>query len=260
MAMVTRNPSDDEITGHDLLELSDDEFSYTPNHPDDLKEKALAMLYFFRLYRLYSQYQDKSLDYILKNIDNDIDKLNVYAKDSLQSNVETYKNKVRKEQLKEYKLEPSLKKADLDVTSTNDVLVTTLISTHEQLRNDTKMKVKVWIDRNNPITNFNLNPNFKRALSRYNQAFKYATNTITQKSDREIKSFVFKPETRYLWVCFGKHPCAWCIDQSKEQPRLLEDIPYDHINGWCGVIPAKEEYSDEYLSIMREDYHEKLGD
>lgn len=258
--MVTRNPSEDELTGHEILDIADDEFTYTPNHDGNLDEKALAMLYFFGLYNLYSKYKDKTPEYILEKIDEDIEKLKSEARESLKNNLETFKNKIRKKQLEEFKLKPSLEKADLDIAPTHEVLVQTIVSTLDQLKADTKMKVYVWQDRNNDVADFNLNPNFKRTLSRYNTAFRYATNTVRQKSDRSIKSFVYKPQTKYLWVCFGRKPCAWCIDQSKEPPRLLEDIPYDHINGWCGVVPATEEYSEEYLSIMREDYHNKLGD
>jgi len=252
--MVTLNPTPDELVGQDNTELTDTEFSYTPNHDNDLKEKALAMLFFFHLYSIYDKYVDKTPEYILEHIDQDMDKLNVQVKDNVQKNLETYKNKVRKEQLKEFQLTPKIKKANLEVKPTAEVLEISLTTIHEQLRNDAKTKAKVWIDRNSNPKEFNLNPNFKRAVSRYNTAFNYATSTVTQKSDRTIKAFVYTEETLYNWVCFGKHPCGWCIDQSKYPPRKLEDIPYDHINGWCGVVPNKPEFSQDYIDTLKNEY------
>lgn len=251
--MVTRNPDDDELTGFSSNDdLSDGDFSYVPNHSDDTDEKALAVVYFYRLYQLYAKYSTKTPEYVSTHIGQDINKLKVQLLKTTSKDLERYVAQIREDKLAEYKLEKGIKEAQIDIKATNDVLNSTITTVLDQLKNDVKTKVQVWIDRNNPIKDFNLKPNFKRAISRFNQGFRYATNTLTQKVSRTVKKFVYQ-EDLWLWVCYGRHPCAWCIDQSKNKPRPLSDIPYDHIGGYCDVENVKGDYSQEYLNYVGDD-------
>lgn len=249
--MTTRNPTDEELTGYDDIDLSDSDFSYIPNNKEDTEEKALAVLYFYRLYQFYTKYNDKTPEYVLSHIDEDIQKLRIQLLKSTDKDVAKYIKNIRSNILAKYKLNSSIKECQVDYSTTVDVLDETIKTILEQLKSDAKMKVRVWKDRNYVAKDFNLKPNFKRAINRLNQGFRYTTNTLSQKTDRTIQKFVYKTD-KFVWVCYGRHPCGWCIDQSKIPPRLIDEIPYDHINGYCGVEPSDTKYSTEYLDYVGE--------
>lgn len=249
--MTTRNPTDEELTGYDDIDLSDSDFSYVPNNKDDTEEKALAVLYFYRFYQLYSKYIDKTPEYVLSHIDEDTKKLQLQLLKSTDKDVGNYVKNIRAGILDSFKLKSNIKECQIDYATTVEVLDETIKTILSQLKTDTKMKVKVWSDRNYNVKDFNLKPNFKRAIGRLNQGFKYTTSTLKQKTDRTIQKFVYKTD-KFVWVCYGRHPCGWCIDQSKMPPRPIDEIPFDHINGYCGVEPSDTKYSTEYLDYVGE--------
>ena len=128
-----------------------------------------------------------------------------------------------------------------------------------QLYGELKSKSKFFRD-NMTKDNFNVLPNFKRAVQRLINAV--GSNLIwgKEKSKRNIEEFVYGEDKLYRWVTANDDKvCIWCRGQESLPPRTLREMPLDHWNGRCDHEPIDYTYSDEYyLMLARGEYASEI--
>ena len=128
-----------------------------------------------------------------------------------------------------------------------------------QLHGELKSKSKFFRD-NMTKDNFNVLPNFKRAVQRLINAV--GSNLIwgKEKSKRNIEEFVYGEDKLYRWVTANDDKvCIWCRGQESLPPRTLREMPLDHWNGRCDHEPIDYTYSDEYyLMLARGEYASEI--
>lgn len=229
--------------------MSDDDlFGYIPKTNDDDSE-VLILLLLSILGEYYEKYSSKAPDYVINNIDKDIDNLKKELLDLFDERYNEYVDKVVEVNLDEYLIPITYTKLiEYDILSSEKVFRETVDSLLSQLRLDAKTKALVWIDTGKALSEFELESHFRKATLRLRNAGTYYTQMINNKIRRGVLDFVYE-EATYDWVCYGHNPCAWCIEQSKMPPRPLDEIPYDHMYGYCGIVLHEGTYSKEYLDI-----------
>lgn len=119
-----------------------------------------------------------------------------------------------------------------------------------QLSGELKVKSKFFID-NMTIDDFNILPNFKRAVRRLIDGV--GSNLIwgKEKSLRNVEEFVYGEDKLYYWITAGDDKvCEWCRYQESLPPRTLREMPLDHWNGRCEHEPVDYMYSNDYLLLL----------
>lgn len=230
------------------MAMNDDLFGYMPNtDDDDTDEFVMALLAILDNY--YNEYSSKPPEYVLDNVDKDIDELEKELMYYFDENYKDYITSKEDMELLSFMIPTTHREVlEYDAAITEQVFQETVNSLLAQLRFDLKVKALVWIDTNKPVTEFDLDVHFKRATLKLRNAGEYYAQRIVDKIKRATLGFVYDDAT-YDWVCLGPRPCAWCIEQSKMPPRKLEDIPNDHPHGYCGLSLHDGKYSEEYLKI-----------
>ena len=137
-----------------------------------------------------------------------------------------------------------------DIATTKKVAETTIKNIIQSLRNEIKLNIQVVKDQNNEEL-FNLEPKLKDAIKRIKNTVKYETGMVFQKIRRSVYDFRYGKDATYKWVTQGDAKvCFWCRQQERMPPRKLEDIPFDHINGRCGIEPVSARATAEYNKIV----------
>lgn len=209
------------------------DFSYSNLNKNDDDELTIAFL--MTLLSFYDKYMAKSPKYILEHIDEDIKKL----QSNLLSDLSKYDIQQRINEIQE-KIN-YYEKIEYNSTETDDVTKSTIQAIVSQLKQDITTKALVWIDLSQDIQEFNIKANYERAITRLRDTASYYDKITYQKIQRELYLKKNGSSQKYKWVCYGKRPCAWCIDQAKIPPRIIEEIPFDHINGECGIEPVNDD-------------------
>lgn len=238
-------------------QTSDDMFPHIPRADlsgiDDNDEILLALLYL--LEDFYDKYYTKSPKYILSHIDKDIDKLQKSMSNKLSARSVEYIDDLLYQTMLSHNLTQDMQskiQLEYDIDITLEVADSTLVAILEQFRQDIKTKALVWQDQGHNTDDFNIKANYNRASKRLTDAIRYYTNTARQKVTRAVQKFVYSKDMLYYWVCLGRNPCEWCIENSKSPPRKIDEWELDHINGHCALFPASEEYSEEYNKLIGE--------
>lgn len=140
-------------------------------------------------------------------------------------------------------------------TSMLEIMDDSISGLVSQLGNELKLKSKFFRD-NMSKDNFNILPNFKRAVRKLIDGV--GSNLIygKEKSKRNVYEFVYGEDKLYRWLTANDDKvCAWCRVQESLPPRTLREMPLDHINGRCEQEPIDYTYSDEYyLMLARGEY------
>ena len=119
-----------------------------------------------------------------------------------------------------------------------------------QLGGELKVKSKFFVD-NMTIDDFNILPNFKRAVRKLIDGV--GSNLIwgKEKSLRNVEEFVYGEDKLYYWITANDDKvCAWCRYQESLPPRTLKEMPLDHWNGRCEHEPVDYMYSNEYMLML----------
>lgn len=128
-----------------------------------------------------------------------------------------------------------------------------------QLHDELKVKSKFFRD-NMSKDNFNVLPNFKRAVRKLIDTV--GSNLIhgKEKSKRNIYKFVYGEDKLYRWLTANDdRVCSWCLMQQSLPPRTLDEMPLDHMWGRCEVEPIDYTYSDEYyVMLARGEYSKEI--
>lgn len=128
-----------------------------------------------------------------------------------------------------------------------------------QLGNELKLKSKFFRD-NMSKDNFNILPNFERAVRKLIDGVGSNLLFGKEKSKRNVYEFVYGEDKLYRWITANDDKvCAWCRVQESLPPRTLREMPLDHLNGRCEQEPIDYTYSDEYyIMLARGEYASEI--
>ena len=138
---------------------------------------------------------------------------------------------------------------DMDYTML-DLMSDSIDNLINQLYGELKVKAKFFRD-NMSKDNFDVLPNFKRAVRKLVDAV--GSNLIhgKEKSKRNTYEFVYGEDKLYRWLTANDDKvCAWCRVQESLPPRTLAEMPLDHMWGRCELEPIDYTYSDEYYVML----------
>lgn len=135
-------------------------------------------------------------------------------------------------------------------TSMYPIMESSLISAIEQLKYDLLAKSLFFKD-NMSNSDFDITPNFKRAVREVTDAVGNNLLYTKEKSHRNVLKFVYGEDKLYNWYHMNdERVCDWCIYQGSLPPRRLDEIPLDHPWGRCTLDPVDSSYSDEYYLML----------
>ena len=134
-------------------------------------------------------------------------------------------------------------------TSMDDIIRMSIDNLVNQLRDELKLKSRFFVD-NMSKGDFDILPNFKRAVRKLNDGVGVNLIYSKEKSLRNIEEFVYDEDVLWLWVTkMDKRVCDWCRDQEMMPPRPLKDMPLDHPHGRCTKVPLWTAYSTRYTRL-----------
>ena len=217
----------------------------------DEKEYGLAIL--MLLQDFTKKYSSKPYSYIEKHFDDDCKRLEEKLLQANEKQFEKYENAQVKNQLLAQGI-PSNKhkqvKLGYDLKITRQVMETTIKNIITTLRNEVKLNIQVVKDMGDEDS-FNLEPKLKEAIKRVKNTVKYGTGMGFQKIRRSVYDFKYGEDALYKWVTQGDaQVCFWCRAEERKPPRKLDDLPFDHMNGRCGIEPANQRATAEYNKIV----------
>ena len=166
---------------------------------------------------------------------------------------EKYENATRKNQLLAQDVPTNKHKLvnlKYDLKTTKQVMETTIKNIITSLRNEVKLNIQVVKDMGDEDS-FNLEPKLREAIKRVKNTVKYGTGMGFQKIRRSVYDFKYGKDATYKWVTQGdSQVCAWCRAEERKPPRLLDELPFDHMNGRCGIEPVSARATAEYNKIV----------
>jgi hypothetical protein len=127
------------------------------------------------------------------------------------------------------------------------------------LKGELKQKALFFKD-NMSNSDFNILPNFKRAVQKVIDAVGNNLIYSKEKSKRNVYDFVYGSDKLYYWLTANDdRVCGWCRVQESLPPRTLSEIPLDHPQGNCELEPVDYTYSDEYyVMLARGEYRDGI--
>lgn len=134
-------------------------------------------------------------------------------------------------------------------TSMDAIIKQSIDNLVNQLRDELKVKAMFFID-NMSKGDFDILPNFKRAVQKINDAVGINLIYSKEKSLRNIEEFVYDEDVLWLWVTkMDSKVCEWCREQEMMPPRPLKDLPLDHPRGRCTKVPLWTAYNTRYTRL-----------
>lgn len=249
--MVTEIPTDEELLG-----WVDENFQSDTADVDDkmdMDEQLMYIALFAILAKLYSDFEHKSVDYVLAKFPGAVtkagEKLAKNSKTELTKIIEDHKITVLKDFNIHEKVIPQVK-LDYNAKGTFETLNSSVTATINQLKDDVKTKALAVKEKMAEAKNFNLKSNFKRAAKRTKDFVKFNSQFAKQKITRSAQRMRYGAEMLYYWVVAFQNTCNWCFAQARLPPKRIDEWPYDHPNGHCTLVPESEESSKEYLRYL----------
>lgn len=144
-------------------------------------------------------------------------------------------------------------------TSMYDIVDESITTLCNQLKGELKQKAMFFED-NLSKDEFNILPNFKRAVQKVVDAVGSNVVYSKVKSRRNVYDFVYGSDKLYYWLTANDDKvCGWCRMQESLPPRTLREMPLDHPNGRCVEEPVDYTYSDEYyIMLARGEYRNEI--
>lgn len=227
-------------------------FNYN-EYPNDLSEKEYALAILMILEDFTKKYSSKPHSYVEKHFDDDCKRLEEKLLQVNEKQFEKYENATRKNQLLAQDVPTNKHKLvnlQYDLKTTKQVMETTIRNIIASLRNEVKLNIQVVKDMGDEDS-FNLEPKLREAIKRVKNTVKYGTGMGFQKIRRSVYDFKYGKDATYKWVTQGdSQVCAWCRAEERKPPRLLDELPFDHMNGRCGIEPVSARATAEYNKIV----------
>lgn len=228
--------------------LTSDDFTPKNGLSDDEVAAVLAVL--SNLYQFYMKYSTASPEYVVDNIENDANELYETLSYSALEVITTYFNESFNKDMDKFYIPNDYLSFDLDEDI--DIVLATIVATVNQLRDNALSKAKHYIvNMKNFQETFNLNSNFKEAVTKINNLVSFNLMNAKEKGHREVMKFVYGEEMLYAWKTAGDmRVCGWCIDLSKSEPKTIDKFPLDHPHGRCWLEPVNQNYTEEYRRLL----------
>ena len=236
----------------DLLTNLADLFDYK-EYDGDLDEKEYGLAIMMLLQDFTKKYSSKPYSYIEKHFDDDCKRLEEKLLQVNEKQFEKYENAMRRNQLLAQDVPTNKHKLvnlKYDLKITKQVMETTIKNIITSLRNEVKLNIQVVKDMGDEDS-FNLEPKLREAIKRVKNTVKYGTGMGFQKIRRSVYDFKYGKDATYRWVTQGdSQVCFWCRAEERKPPRPLDELPFDHMNGRCGIEPVSARATAEYNKIV----------
>jgi len=199
--------------------------------------------------------QSMSPSRVLDELEEIMQSLEYDLKDTASSKVTAHVQEYLDNVLMDYAI--PLGYIDID-TSMIEIMEDSITGLINNLRDELIVKSK-FFDSNLSKDDFNILPNFKRAVKKLVDAVGNNLLYSKEKSLRNVEKFVYGEDTLYKWITAGDDKvCEWCRIQEKMPPRTLDELPLDHPHGRCEKEPIDPSYTSEYsLILARRQYNEQ---
>lgn len=246
----------------DLLTNLADLFDYK-EYDGDLDEKEYGLAIMMLLQDFTKKYSSKPYSYIEKHFDDDCKRLEEKLLQANEKQFEKYENAMKRNQLLAQDVPTNKQKLvnlKYDLKITKQVMETTIKNIITNLRNEVKLNIQVVKDMGDEDS-FNLEPKLREAIKRVKNTVKYGTGMGFQKIRRSVYDFKYGKDATYRWVTRGdSQVCFWCIAEERKPPRPLDELPFDHMNGRCGIEPVSARATAEYNKIVYGDVNGRRED
>lgn len=233
----------------------DDELFYAPTY-FDVDEQLVIVACLMLLEQRYRVLKSMTLQRIVDEIEEIIDALNIElsstALDKIDSTVHTYFDKI----MWDYNIPDKYVSQDTSMYPIVEESINTLCN---QLKGEIKQKA-MFFDDNLSKDDFDILPNFRRAVQKVIDAVGNNLIYSKVKSRRNVYDFVYGSDKLYYWLTANDDKvCAWCRMQESLPPRTLREMPLDHPHGRCEEEPVDYTYSDEYMIMLaRGEYRKEI--
>ena len=240
---------------YDSSEEDDDELFYAPTYyeVDEQVVIVACLLLMEQRYRvLKSMTPQRIVDEVESMMNSLSDELKSTAIDKIDSCVWDYFDKI----MSDYNIPDRYVSQDTSMYPIVEESITTLTN---QLKGELKQKSMFFKD-NMSKDDFNILPNFKRAVQKVVDAVGNNLIYSKEKSKRNVEKFVYGDDKLYYWLTANDDlVCAWCRVQESLPPRTLDEMPLDHPKGRCEHEPVDYTYSDEYMIMLaRGEYRDEI--
>lgn len=246
----------------DLLTNLADLFDYK-EYDGDLDEKEYGLAIMMLLQDFTKKYSSKPYSYIEKHFDDDCKRLEEKLLQANEKQFEKYANAMKRNQLLAQDVPTNKHKLvnlKYDLKITKQVMETTIKNIITNLRNEVKLNIQVVKDMGDEDS-FNLEPKLREAIKRVKNTVKYGTGMGFQKIRRSVYDFKYGKDATYKWVTQGdSQVCFWCRAEERKPPRPLDELPFDHMNGRCGIEPVSARATAEYNKIVYGDVNGRRED
>ena len=224
----------------------DDDLFYAPTY-FDVDEQIVVVACLMLLEQRYRVIRSMTLQRIIDEVEDIIDSLGIELKstaiDKIDSCVYAYFDKV----MSDYNIPDKYVNQDTSMYPIVEQSIDTLIN---QLKGELKQKAMFFKD-NLSKDDFNILPNFKRAVQKVIDAVGNNLIYSKEKSKRNVEEFVYGEDKLYYWLTANdERVCNWCRVQESLPPRTLRELPLDHPKGRCEHEPVDYTYSDEYMIML----------
>ena len=227
-----------------------------PTHYE-IDEQLVIVACLMLLEQRYRVMQSMTPQEIVDEIEDIIDSLNVEltstAIDKIDSTVKTFFDEI----MANYSIPSRYVSQD---TSMYPIVEESINNMCNQLKGELKLKSMFFID-NMTKDDFNILPNFKRAIRKVIDAVGGNLIYSKEKSKRKVEEFVYGEDKLYYWITANDdRVCAWCRMQESLPPRTLREMPLDHWNGRCEHEPVDYMFSNQYLMMLaRGEYSDEIN-
>lgn len=219
---------------------------YAPSYYDS-DEQLVLIACLMLLEQRYRMMQSMTPQRVLDEIEDIIKSLRKELKDTAIQRVHSNVYDYLAELLAQYRI-PQHGYVTQD-KSMDTIIKQSIDNMCNQLRDELKLKSMYFID-NMSKDDFDILPNFKRAVQKLNDGVGVNLIYSKEKTERKVLEFVYDEDVLWLWVTkMDKKVCDWCREQEMKPPRLLKDMPLDHPHGRCTKKPLWVAYSTRYTKL-----------
>ncbi len=241
-------------------EIPEPDFTYTVKNEGtgDKEEAFYASMFLILLAGLYTEYRDKSPEYILKNADKDLENLFKKFDGKLEKLDELYKTQTGKTLLEAGILPENLEKAKVEYTIKHGKLEqkSTVRSIVHELKQGIISKAHYYLNRGIKSL-FNVKSNFRQASSRLKHTLENGFRSTIQKAKRAAKVFLYGDPLAYWVTMHDGRVCAYCMALERDSPMRLSQMPYEplHLRCRCEVVLEKDlDLTEEAMKLSYYEY------
>lgn len=231
---------------HSDDEDEDDYLFYAPTYLK-VDEQLVVVACLMILESRYRVLQSMSPQRVVEEVEEIIDSLNTELSSTALDKIDDTVRKYFRGLLEEYNIPEGYVSQDI---SMYPILMESINTLCNQLKGELKQKALFFMD-NLSNSDFNILPNFKRAVQKVVDAVGGNLIYSKEKSSRNVDKFVYGEDKLYYWITANDdRVCAWCRMQESLPPRTLDEMPLDHPWGRCELEPVDYLYSNEYMLLL----------